>query len=214
MLLTVFWLTLALRHDTWIWPSEWEDGCTWASVRTGNRFPVSEVATKPERIARTYGIEPDAVWVQDDSELACRGVCADIVGVVLHPAPIILERADFRDYMLHEGHPFPADLDGPQPETYTKCAKALVKGESAEAIGQPIEIVGTFGEFVAVRYGRPNPEARLRAYSTDGEDVESIGSLRLPRPGAWMIRTHHISRVEGGWESLWASLTVRFEVKP
>lgn len=203
-------LALLLRHDTWLWLGAWsgEEGAR-VSIRTGNRFPVSDVATRPERIAHTVGLAKDASWTLGENELTC--ACGDepIVGVVLHPRTIALDAEPFADYLREEGHPEPEGLAGAQPESYTKCAKAIASGHLAPLLGHPLELVGDLGGFRAYREGSPMPSLLVRAYSTEGREAQAIGALQLPAPGTWMVRTHVIERSGSEWRSVWASLTLR-----
>lgn len=203
-------LALVVRHDTWLWLGAWSgEGEDRVSIRTGNRFPGSEVATSPDRVADTAGLAQDAEWTAGANELTCAGRFGPIVGVVLHPKTITLDVEPFAGYLLDEGHAAPDGLVGPQTESYTKCAKAIAAGNAAPPLGHPLELVGDQRGFAAYREGSAAPSLVLRAYSTDGRETQATGALQLPAAGTWMMRTHLIERDGCGWRSLWASLTLR-----
>lgn len=124
--------------------------------------------------------------------------------------------------------------DAPVREIYSRCAKSLLRvgdgsgDEHDRVLGLELELVPErnpyalkTGETLPVRLlyrGKPldgalvmalpgeSPDARVSARSEDGR-----ASLRLDRPGLWLIKAvHMVPAPEGSgaeWESLWASLT-------
>ncbi|HWM90541.1 MAG TPA: DUF4198 domain-containing protein [Thermoanaerobaculia bacterium] len=128
--------------------------------------------------------------------------------------------------------------EGPVKEIYSRCAKALLAvgavGDSAGAghdkvLGLELELVPERnpyalkpGESLPVRLlyrGKPlagalvvalagqSPDAKVSARS----DNKGRASLRLDRPGLWLVKAVHMVPAPAGsgaeWESLWASLT-------
>jgi uncharacterized GH25 family protein len=153
-------------------------------------------------------------------------------------APLEQAGPKFDRYLGEEGLERIRELrrqgDGPVKEIYSRCAKSLLAvGEGSgpghdKVLGLELELIPErnpyalkLGEPLPVRLlyrGEPldgalvvalpgeSPEARVSARSEGGRV-----SLRLDRPGLWLIKAvHMVPAPEGSgaeWESLWASLT-------
>ena len=130
------------------------------------------------------------------------------------------------------------ESDKPGREVFSRCAKSLVLvGDTSDRgykrkLGFPLEIVPESnpltlkpGNKLPVRIlfnGKPLKDAKVVAVSkqtpskmqTALSNNNGLVHFELPRGGAWMITTIHMTRVpelaEADWESFWASFT--FEI--
>ncbi len=158
------------------------------------------------------------------------------------PMPLELEGPKFEQYLKEEGLERISTLRAERGQTaarsreiYSRCAKALlaVQGGAAaghdRVLGLRLELV-TEGDPYALKGGGELPVRLLyEGAPLEGALVVAVGSgeklsarsdaagrvtLRLGRPGSWMIKAVHMvpAPAESGadWESLWASLT--FEI--
>lgn len=121
--------------------------------------------------------------------------------------------------------------DGPVREIYSRCAKSLLAvGDGSgpgwdKVLGLELELVPERNPY-ALKPGEPLPVRLLyRGEPLDGALVVALSgearvsarseggraSLRLDRPGLWLVKAvHMVPAPEGSgaeWESLWASLT-------
>ena len=127
----------------------------------------------------------------------------------------------------------------PSRELFSRSAKSLVAAGGAgvtgfdRVLGLTLELVPeknpytmTGGEPLPVRLlfeGKPLPGALVVALSYDDPDTKITArtdasgrvSLRLPKPGVWLVKAVHMTPVSGNpnedWRSVWASLT--FEIR-
>jgi uncharacterized GH25 family protein len=129
----------------------------------------------------------------------------------------------------------------PAKEVYSRCAKSLVAvGSGAgpgydRTLGLPLELVPEANPYmlkeggelpVRLDYGgkplagalvmalqKDRPEPRLSARS----DAQGRVSLRLDRPGVWLVKAVHMvpagKETGADWESFWASLTFEVPVR-
>jgi uncharacterized GH25 family protein len=130
------------------------------------------------------------------------------------------------------------DKSGKARELYSRSAKSLVSAGAAKAgghdrvLGFPLELVPEINPYsldgrgaLPIRLlfrGSPLAGAQVQAIShqdprvvvTVLTDAGGRATLRLDRPGAWLVKTIHMyeltDRSKADWESLWATLT--FEV--
>jgi uncharacterized GH25 family protein len=130
------------------------------------------------------------------------------------------------------------DRNSKARELYSRCAKSLVSAGAAKpgghdrVLGFPLELVPEINPYslggrgaLPIRllfHGSPLAGAQVQAIShqdprvvvTVLTDADGRATLRLDRPGAWLVKTIHMyestDRLKADWESLWATLT--FEV--
>lgn len=123
----------------------------------------------------------------------------------------------------------------PGRESYARFAKALVTvGGGSEGwnrrVGLPIELValadprtGRKAQFQLFYEGKPHPGARVDILRIEKTRLVGVGnartdaegnvSLAIPGDGVWLVATTLMraappeARLEGDWESLWASVT-------
>lgn len=166
---------LAGAHDLWLVPERFSvaPGAR-VSVRmnTGDTFPVSEGAVKPERMERAAlvtadGSVPLALFRTEDKStvadvIAPRKGGGAIVELVLKPIATKQPRASFDEFVRHEGLDQVAAMLARAPErraeerrTYAKYAKALLRvsdGQGALALyrrplGHRLEIINEADPF-------------------------------------------------------------------
>jgi uncharacterized GH25 family protein len=166
---------LAAAHDLWVVPERFSlaPGAR-VSVRmnTGDTFPVSEGAVKPERMERAafvtaHGSTPLATFRTEDKStvadvVAPREGGGAIVELVLKPIATKQPRASFDEFVKHEGLDHVAAILARATErraeerrTYAKYAKALLRvgeGQGAAALyrrplGHRLEIVAEADPF-------------------------------------------------------------------
>jgi len=254
-------------HDTWLLPQR-DRPAPGETVRvalgTGEAFPKSEVAAKPERVADWIAVGPSgraklSGFKIETDDLTARSsfeaAGAYVIAATLKPSFILIEAGDFEVYLEEEGATEALEQrhaaqqpSEPGREVYTKLAKTFVQvgeGGAREAVTQPIghalEVVPLsnplewrVGDEVHVRvllHGKPVEGLRVSALreglpphtyvSSRTTDDDGQVSIRLPRAGLWMVRTHYIHRVPGlvfddgtesipaNWESYFASIAFR-----
>jgi len=168
VVLSFFFAPLAAdAHDTWV-VAERDRLAPGETVRlvlaTGETFPKSENAAKPDRVEEWVAVGPEGRvqvggLVGEGDDLAARPSFekpgAYVIAVALKPKFILLEAKDFQDY-LGEEHAEGAletrqtehQSDQPGRELYTKLAKTFVqvgdagKGEQlTKPVGHALEIV-------------------------------------------------------------------------
>lgn len=146
----------------------------------------------------------------------------------------------FDEYLAEEGLERIRELrqggEGPVREIYSRCAKSLLRvGEGSagfdRALGLELELIPEKdpyglkpGEALPVRLlyrGEPLDGALVAAMASPGSRVAARTSggrvsLKLDRPGLWLVKAvHMVPATEGSgaeWESLWASLTFELPV--
>jgi len=164
-----------------------------------------------------------------------------IVGYRSFDSPITVEPAKFEEYLKEEGlekisalRRKTGEADKPAREVFSRCAKALIEAGDVRsgkdrAIGLTLELVaekdpyalGPGGELpvVLLLEGKPLAGALVQA-NLHGDPSVKTGArtdrrgratLRLARPGFWLIKAVDMSPAPSGadadWKSLWASLT-------
>lgn len=234
----------ASAHDLWLVP-ERQGGAVVIRVQTGESFPSSEVAVTADRVVGFHLVRPDgarlplAGTVEGKSFVARTEAADGIVEITVRPRVLTLKAEEFEKYLRAEGlerilaKRKARGLEArPNPERYSKYAKALLGQASDRPLGHALEIVALrqpkAGEEIEVRLlfeGRPLAGARVAAGTagTQGHDypviamtgLDGAARLRLDKPGAWFIRALHMIPRENDpgavWESYFATLT--FDVK-
>lgn len=157
---------MARAHDTWLVPDEVR--CEMVEpvrirLMTGDVFPVSETATKPNRVATSGAMQGSRSFPFTDLGVEENSLAAHLIpdvpggyvaGLTLHPHPITMEASEFEAYLREEEATRALELRGalgesgkPGQELYTKCAKTMVRftesgGSSYKLVlGHPLEIV-------------------------------------------------------------------------
>lgn len=176
--------SLARAHDSWLAQKSESE----FAFCTGERFPISENATKVHRVKSWVWIDavgksrPLSGWAPKELELVVSGKIApgaQAVALQLRPHFIELAPVEFNQYVVEEGakHVLEARqtanlVDRPGREYYTKAAKlALGDGRGAQAIaGHPLELVlaspviappGRTTEFRVLFEGKPMSGVRV-----------------------------------------------------
>ncbi len=155
-------------HDTWL-VAETQSVASGESVRvslrTGEVFPISDVATTPDRVAEfdvLFGHRRSAIGVVEltENSLRANSTLADdgfhVVGCSLRPRLITMNSKDFERYLESEEarnalstlRESSAD-EGPITEQYTKLTKTIVRVGQPDAadrgyaarLGQRLEII-------------------------------------------------------------------------
>jgi uncharacterized GH25 family protein len=117
-------------------------------ANTGDHFPESDSAVKPERVADFRVISSDGFTPITDYRVEENSLVADVpiendksfcVALALHAHPITLEAVKFAGYIKEESAEefvkpnfILEDTIEPQRESYTKFAKVLVKSGAAQ----------------------------------------------------------------------------------
>ncbi len=166
-ILSVLLISSAAAHDTWLVASKnvvTLNEPVRIALATGEVFPTSEAAAKPERVAGFVAAHGEASrkiegYAVEGNDLAATVSFdqpgAHIVGISLHANFIELEPQHFEEYLVDEGatdalekwrkRENPAQ---PARELYTKHAKTLIEvgnsptaGGFARPLGHTLEIV-------------------------------------------------------------------------
>ncbi|MEJ7578397.1 MAG: DUF4198 domain-containing protein [Pyrinomonadaceae bacterium] len=250
-------VSLLLAHNLWLVAKNKtiaDDERLRIEINTSDHFPVSESAVKPERIADFRCFSSDGSVAITEHRVENQSLVAHVkrnrqclVALALYPHPINLDAEKFRAYISEEEasaevcERLPAE-GAPQRESYTKYAKALVKGENGSGeifrrvVGHKLEIIpeqnpcdlGGSGRLPVQVLFDGAPLAGLRVSSgceqlneggyaahtrTDGDGRAMV---ELTASGYWFIRTHfirsHPDARIADWESFWASLTFQVNV--
>jgi hypothetical protein len=147
---------IVLGHNLWLVPRNDAGEIAIATV-TSDKFPESESAVKPERIASfRYFADGDATEIEDyrveGNSLVAYPPTTEHVSLValdLHPHPIVLEADKFAGYIRsEEAESFvapqfvAAETTESQRESYSKFAKVMIDDNAiGKAVGQKLEIV-------------------------------------------------------------------------
>ncbi len=160
---------IALAHDLWLVPARFAvaPGARVAvSLNTGDTFPVSEGAVKPERVERAALVTAAGASALTSFRADGNSTVVDVtappdaggavVEVVLKPVATKQPRAGFDEFVRHEGLDAVAEALARQParraeerRTYAKYAKTLLRvgdGRGAAALyakplGHRLEVV-------------------------------------------------------------------------
>ncbi len=197
-------ITLVSAHDLWLVPARFvvAPGAKVAvAMNTGDTFPASESAVKPERIERAAVITADGSTSLTTFRGAGKSTLADvtapqsaggaIVEVVLEPIATKQPRASFDEFVRHEGLDAVAaqlartsQRRAEEHRTYAKYAKTLLRvGDGAGAaslysrpLGHRLEVVPEVDPY-ALASGEPLPVRLL----FDGEPLANarivVGSV-------------------------------------
>lgn len=252
------WSGIASAHDTWIIADQLHiEPKTKAPLFlcTGEDFPKSENAIKPERLEAffVFGVDGKKVPLQT-TRVEREALASDFlfeepgnywVAAGTKPKLIEMKAEKFNSYLEHDGMPeilkarkVKGLLGRDEVEQYSKFPKTLIRvgspanSKTTELLGLKIEIVPTKDPF-AYRIGEEFPVTVLLdgkplkgftlqavlnrtagALAEAKTDEKGHATLKLPKPGQWMLRGIHMSEVDGKeyrYESFWASLT--FEVQ-
>jgi len=235
--MTVIFVSVLFGHNLWLVEKEDEK----IEVVTSDKFPESDSAVKPERIADFRAITDDGEIELKDYEITEKALIANVgknaklVAIELFPHPIVLESEKFANYIKSEAaENRVGDLpDEAQSESYAKFAKVLIDADSfGKIVGQKFEIVlrskPKAGEKLAVEVlfdGEPIENLRVsigakhlnggKYFAHSISDTNGAAEFEILDGGLWFVRTHfirpHISNDEFKWESFWASMTFRVE---
>ncbi|MEZ6009513.1 MAG: DUF4198 domain-containing protein [Planctomycetota bacterium] len=245
----------ASAHDFWIEPSSFdvEEGRgVVLALRVGDHFRGDPVPRKAAHQAAFRWTGPggssvDVNGIEGRDPAGLVGSLAagtSIASYVSTPQRSVLLGPTFQAYLLEEGFRHALDArrgheDEPGVESYTRCAKALVRTADANGLvdrrlGLPLELVAS-GPALAgadasdlgilvLRDGKPaegvRVVARRRGYENDVHEAttNADGKARLPLPegeAIWLVRAVVLEQ-EGAevtrWRSHWASLI--FERRP
>ncbi len=149
-------MLVILGHNTWLVAKDETDEIK-IEVINSDKFPESDSAVKPERIAdfrlftESNSIEITNYKTEENSLAASlkNDKKAKLVALELHPHPIVLEAEKFAGYIKSEtaeNFVAPRFIEGKttkaQRESYAKFAKVLLANNSFDIIvGQKLEIV-------------------------------------------------------------------------
>jgi len=230
----------AAAHDLWLVPQRTATG--WViRAQTGEHFPDSEVALTAERVASftirdsAKGPVPLDGRVEGASWLASTNADRGTAEIVVRPKILTMEVKQFEEYLRAEGlekilvRRKARGLDKrPNPERYSKYAKALFGSATDQPLGHELEIVvlnrpraGEDAKVLLLYKGRPLAGHRIAAgtagsvrhhYAVTTETgLDGTALLRLDRPGWWFIRSLHMipvaNDVQAVWETHFVTLT-------
>jgi uncharacterized GH25 family protein len=234
-LLALLVATPAIAHDFWIEPSSFHPAAgarITAALRVGMHLLGDPVPRVPELIEKFFirgnGDERPVVGRtgMDPAGLALvSGPGLHWIGYQSFASPLNLDAQKFADYLRDEGLP-----SVPQgPERFYRCAKALLDtpGDSGKVLETPLgftlEIVPHKNPYASHELpltllfrGKPLKNAQIVAIHKDEEmklrtDARGRVTVRLARPGFWLIKAVHMEPAPKGsgsmWESWWASMT-------
>jgi uncharacterized GH25 family protein len=230
--------TPAAAHDFWIEPSSFHPAAgqrVVVSLLVGMKLTGDPVPRVPDLIDKFFiRGNGDERPVVGNAGRAPAGI-ALVEGGGLHwigyqsfPSEVKLDAAKFAEYLRDEGLP-----NVPQgPERFYRCAKALLDtpGDSGKVLetplGQTLELIPHRNPYVSRELpltllfrGKPLPDAQVVALNGNDmvkvrTDARGRATLKIARPGLWMIKAVHMEPAPKGtgstWESWWASIT--FEV--
>jgi hypothetical protein len=156
----------AFAHDTWLVPAKVRsDELAPVQLRlmTGDVFPVSDAATKPERVESSVAYQGSRPVRLGEFRTEGSALVADltpdvpgayVAAISLRPHPIVMEASEFEAYLREEHATKALELraamgEGGKPghELYTKCTKTFVRFTSTggsnfgQVVGHPLEIV-------------------------------------------------------------------------
>lgn len=161
--------TLACAHDLWLVPAKFTvspRATVAVALNTGDTFPVSESAVKPERIERASLVTSEGATPVPASRTAGTSTIIDVIApraaggmiveIVLKPVTTKQPRDGFDEFIKHEGLDHVAELLAREPSrreaesrAYAKYAKTLLrvgkgrKGATlfSKPLGHRLEIV-------------------------------------------------------------------------
>ncbi len=233
----------ASAHDLWLVPER--DGAKMLiRAQTGEHFPASEAAVTADRVVGFALVRPDGSRaylegsVEGKSFVARTEAVEGIVEISIRPRVLTLKPEQFEEYLKAEGLDRilalrkQRALEGkPNPERYSKYAKALLGGTTDRPLGHELEIVllrrpKAAGEETEVRVlfrGLPLAGARVAAGTRGNEGhhypvaaftgLDGAARLRLEKSGLWFIRTLRMipreNDAEAVWETCFATVTFR-----
>lgn len=210
-------------------------------LRVGERMQGDPVPRNPDRIERFAAVGPEGeaevVGIAGSDPAGWTSPAGPgLHWIVFDSNHASLEQAGpkFDEYLGEEGLERIREMrrgSGPVKEIYSRCAKSMLRvGDGStghdRALGLELELIPEKdpyslepGEALPLRLlyrGEPldgalvvamaSPEARVAARTSGGRV-----SLKLDRPGLWLVKAvHMVPAPEGSgaeWESLWASLT-------
>lgn len=233
--ITLAFAACFIGHNLWLVAKDE----TRVEVVTSDKFPESDSAVKPSRIAGFRAFTTDGEFELKDYEttenalIANLKTRANLVALELHPHPIVLEAEKFAGYIKsEEAENFTgASFDRPQRESYAKYAKVLLDNNSFDKIvGHRFEIVllsnPKDGGKLKVRVifdGEPVKNLRVstgaenlnggKYFAHSRTDAEGVAEIEIAGGGLWFVRTHfirpHTDTAEYDWESFWVSTTFR-----
>ena len=154
---------LILGHNLWLIGVK-EAAQIRVSANTGDNFPESDSAVKPERVANFRLVSPDGAVPIANYQVEENSLIAEVsitnnqsfcVALALHAHPITLEAEKFGGYIKEENAEesvkpnfIAGNTTAAQRESYTKFAKVLLENEPAETndisklvAGHQLEIV-------------------------------------------------------------------------
>ena len=169
MVVTLASASLAFAHDLWLVPARFSvapGARVTVALNTGDTFPASEGAVRPERVERASVVTAAGTTLVTSFRAEGKSTVADVtaprdgggmvVEVVLAPVATRQPRASFDEFVRHEGLDEVAAALARQPSrraeerrTYAKYAKTLLRvggGAGAAALyarplGHRLEIV-------------------------------------------------------------------------
>jgi len=243
--------TTVSAHDFWIEPASYAPAAesqVAMALRVGMNFEGEPVPRKNEKVKRFVVLDArgeTAVAGEPGADPAgsvrVGAAGSAVVGYVGTPSSITLDAKEFEAYLKEEGlahvsaeRARKGESGKPARETYSRCAKAIVRvggvgGPGFErALGCDFELVpealpakesGGKARFRALYRGAPAPGIEVAALAKGrSEPIKAITGvdgrveLDLGTPGVWLVKSVHMSRAPEAsgfdWESIWASVTL------
>lgn len=201
-------LCLLFGHNLWLVKRSEDNENAEIEINTGDTFPQSEVAIRPERIKEFKIMSVGETQQITDfrvkgnsltTTIAKEPDVAFVAAIELYPHPIELEGEKFARYIededawLFTAPYFTAEKkDGTQRESYAKFAKALVKNNVEEEMEIFISRVGHRLEIIPVGLSEiPRKKLRVQVLF-DGEPIESLrvsGGAKGLNNGSYLTHT-------------------------
>jgi len=205
-----------------------------------NRVDLWRVIGAAGDVAIDRAFRLEKTLLSADAMLPSAGVYLGVMTIAVQT--IEMKGAEFTDYLKDEGlesviaaRKSAGETDAPARERYARYAKIAVRtgpGDAASLL-RPVGLKAEFvpqtdptslkpGQPLTVQLltdGRPVPNAAVTAVGGNGgttatarTDENGRVSLALDRPGAWLIKTVHMTKLPPGstehWESFWVTLAV------
>lgn len=237
-----FWLSSPSMSPAATWTVTAQVGEHFPTPETGptpDRVDLWRVLGATGEVPVTRTFRHEKTMLSGDVTLPAPGAYLGVMTIVART--IEMKGDEFTKYLQEEGltgiiaaRKAAGETDTPAKERYARYAKIVVRNGAgpADHLTRPAGLKAEFvpasdptrvrpGEALTLQLlvgGKPVADATVRAVGSAGTPVQGRTdgngrvTLRLDRPGAWLVKTVHMSRLPAGssedWESFWVTLAL------